>query len=188
MLCTVPPHGSPPPCPPCRQETSTQPSAPPLGREYRRRCPYRGEGPPARPPGETRGWMTAEERRFILWAFLEQWTAARIGRALRVNEATVRRFRKTYWRNPSVLLELALFEMVGTPKNDEYRCLVCSDRVLGRAKVEEHVMAHYVLDPRSTESKTPQETNDNEGGDEESQAPRPTAQARPRTRQRKPRP
>ena len=92
--------------------------------------------------------MTAEERRFILWALREQWTAARIGRALGVNEATVRRFRKTYWREPAALLELALFEMVGTPKNDEYRCLVCSDRGLGRAKVEEHVVGHFVGDHR----------------------------------------
>ena len=147
------------------------------------------EGPPARPTGEVRSWMTAEDRRFILWAFREQWAAARIGRALKVNEATVRRFRKAFWQDPTMLLELALFEMVGTPKNDEYRCLVCSDRVLGRDKVEEHVIAHYVGDRRSTGSQAPEDiTNDNEGGDEESQAPRPTAQARPRTRQRKPRP
>ena len=110
------------------------------------------EGPPARPAGEVRSWMTAEDRRFILWAFREQWAAARIGRALGVNEATVRRFRKAYWQEPAVLLELGLYEMAGPSKSDEFRCLVCSDRVLGRDKVEQHVVAHYVGDRRSTRS------------------------------------
>jgi len=115
------------------------------------------DGPPTRPDGEVRSWMTAEERRFILWAFRDQWTAARTGRALGVNEATVRRFRKAYWGEPTRLLELALYEMVGTPKNGEYRCLVCSDRVLGRDEVERHVIAHYVGDRRSTETKAPED-------------------------------
>ena len=48
-------------------------------------------GPPRRSPEEYHGWMTAEECRFILWGLKERWSAARIGRALGVNEATVRR-------------------------------------------------------------------------------------------------
>ena len=113
------------------------------------------DGPPIRPADGVRSGMTAEDRRFILWGFREQWAAARIGRALGVNEATVRRFRKGYWQEPVVLLELGLYEMVGPSKSDEFRCLVCSDRVLGRGKVEQHVIAHYVGDRRSTGSQTP---------------------------------
>ena len=73
---------------------------------------------------------------------------SKVGRDLGVNETTVRRFRKTYWREPAVLSELVLFEMVGTPKNDEFRCLVCGDRVLGRSEVEEHIIEHFVGDRR----------------------------------------
>ena len=36
----------------------------------------------------------------------KRWSAARIGRALGVNEATVRRFRSSFWGDPERLLEL----------------------------------------------------------------------------------
>jgi IS30 family transposase len=38
--------------------------------------------------------MNAEERRFVVWGIKEGWSAASIGRALGVNEATVRRNRR----------------------------------------------------------------------------------------------
>ena len=74
----------------------------------------------------------------------ENWSAARIGRALGINEVTVRRFRNKIWAEPDLLLELGLFEMVGGAKNQEYRCLVCGDRVINRSVVETHVKRHYI--------------------------------------------
>ncbi|MDA0988813.1 MAG: helix-turn-helix domain containing protein [Chloroflexi bacterium] len=102
------------------------------------------KGSPVRGPEERHAWLTAEERRFILWAFRQRWSAARIGRALGVNEATVRRFRHQYLEAPLLLLDLDLFEMVGSARNEEYKCLVCGDRVVERREVERHVVGHYV--------------------------------------------
>ena len=90
--------------------------------------------------------MTSEERRFVLWGLSEGWSAARIGRALGVNEATVRRFRHRFLKEPVLLLELGLFEMVGSAYDDEYRCLVCSESFLRRQTVERHVLEHFVGD------------------------------------------
>lgn len=101
-------------------------------------------GPPTRGPEDRHAWLTAEEKRFALWALRGQWSAARIGRALGVNEATVRRFRRGFWDHPKDLLELDLFEMVGRASNDEFRCLVCVERVVGRREVERHVVGHFV--------------------------------------------
>ena len=100
-------------------------------------------GPPTREPADAHAWLSAEERRFILWGLKEQWSALRIGRALGVNEATVRRFRKRFWEEPRLLLELGLYEMVGSARTPEYRSLVCGERVLGRLATERHVLRHY---------------------------------------------
>ena len=102
------------------------------------------DGPPLRGPEDRHRWLDAEERRFILWASKESWSAIRIGRALGVNEATVRRFRRGYWEDPRLLLELGLFEMVGKAGEEEFRCLVCADRVAGRSQIQRHVVSHYV--------------------------------------------
>ena len=100
--------------------------------------------PHTRAPEDRRAWLGAEEHRFILWGLKERWSAARIGRALGVNEATVRRLRKRFWDEPRLLLELGLYEMWGRTREDQYRCLVCADRVTGRVKVERHVLHHYL--------------------------------------------
>ena len=102
------------------------------------------DGPPGRRPEDHHAWLNAEERRFILWGLKERWSAAKIGRSLGINEATVRRFRSKFWDNPELLLELGLFEMVGRARDDEYRCLVCADRIIQRREVERHVLAHYL--------------------------------------------
>ena len=102
------------------------------------------DGPPRRGPNETHNWLTAEERRFILWGLKERWPAVRMGRALGVNEATVRRFRRGFWAEPILLLELGLLAMVGKARGEEYRCLVCGDHVVTRSAAERHVLAHYV--------------------------------------------
>ncbi len=101
-------------------------------------------GPPRRSPEEYHGWMTAEECRFILWGLKERWLAARISRALGVNEATVRRFRRSFWGEPERLLELSLFEMVGCAKNQEFKCLVCEEKVETKSKTERHVLSHFL--------------------------------------------
>ncbi len=88
--------------------------------------------------------MTAEECRFILWGLKERWSAARIGRALGVNEATVRRFRRSFWGEPERLLELSLFEMVGRAKNHEFNCLVCAEKVETKSKTERLVLSHFL--------------------------------------------
>ena len=103
--------------------------------------------PPTRGAFEKHRWMVSEEQRFVLWGIKEGWSAARIGRALGVNEATVRRFRSRFTQEPNVLLELRLYEMVGRARDDEYRCLVCGDQLLSRRTIEGHVLGHY-LDPR----------------------------------------
>ena len=90
--------------------------------------------------------MTSEERRFVMWGLSEGWSAARIGWALGVNEATVRRFRHRFLKEPNLLLGLGLFEMVGSAYDDEYRCLVCSESVVARRTIERHVLAHFVDD------------------------------------------
>jgi hypothetical protein len=84
--------------------------------------------------------MTAEERRFILWGFKEGWSAARIGRELGVNEATVRRFRAALKKKPETLLELGLHDKAG----DGHRCLVCGEVSETRPAVDRHVLLHYV--------------------------------------------
>ena len=88
--------------------------------------------------------MNAEEQRFILWALKERWSAARVGRALGVNEATVRRFRKRFWDQPYLLLDLGLFEMTGRTRDDQFRCLVCGDRIVKRRETERHLLRHYM--------------------------------------------
>ncbi|MDP2949461.1 MAG: hypothetical protein Q8P22_07975 [Chloroflexota bacterium] len=102
------------------------------------------DGPPTREPADAHAWLSAEERRFILWGLKERWSAIRMGRALGINEATVRRFRKKFWEDPRLLLELGLYEMVGSARTPEYRCLVCGERALGRLAMERHVLRHYL--------------------------------------------
>ncbi len=114
------------------------------------------EGAPTRSAQDVHAWLNAEEERFIAWALKERWSAARIGRALGVNEATVRRFRRRFWQEPRLLLELGLYEMAGRTREDAYRCLVCGDRVRKRREVERHILRHY-LDKETVEGAVPDE-------------------------------
>jgi hypothetical protein len=102
------------------------------------------EGRPTRAPAQHHSWLTAQERRFILWGLKERWPAARIAADLRVNEATVRRFRNRFWEDPGEILELGPYEMVGRAKDEEYRCLVCEERVVSPRGVQRHVLSHFV--------------------------------------------
>lgn len=110
---------------------------PTLNERFRGTAPKRGAE-------DSHAWLGAEEQRYILWGLKESWSAARIGRALGINEVTVRRFRNKFWARPELLLELGLFEMVGKATNEEYRCLICGDRVIQRPAIESHVKEHYV--------------------------------------------
>ena len=102
------------------------------------------ESAPTRIAQDAHAWLNAEEERYILWALRERWSAARIGRTLGVNEATVRRFRTRFWQEPRLLLELGLYEMAGRTREDVFRCLVCGDRVGKRLGVERHILAHFL--------------------------------------------
>lgn len=102
------------------------------------------EGRALRDSAQRHNWLTAQERRFILWGLKERWPAARIADSLGVNEATVRRFRKRYWEEPELILELDLYEMVGRAKDEEYRCLVCEERVITQRETQRHVLAHFL--------------------------------------------
>ncbi len=102
------------------------------------------DGPPTRSAEDQHAWLNAQEQRFILWALKESWSAARVGRALGVNEATVRRFRRRIWEQPQSLLQLGLYEMAGRTREHQFRCLVCGDRVMRRREVERHVLRHYI--------------------------------------------
>ena len=110
---------------------------PTLGERFRDRVPTRGRE-------DRHAWLNAEEQRFILWALRDRWSAARIGRALGVNEATVRRFRTKYWAEPQILLDLGLYEMAGRTTAETFRCLVCGDRVSGRLDTERHILGHFL--------------------------------------------
>ena len=102
------------------------------------------EGRPTRSLAQHHSWLTAPERRFILWGLRERWPATRIAAELRVNEATVRRFRNRYWDQPELILELDLFEMVGRAKDEEYKCLVCEERVITQRDMQHHVLSHFL--------------------------------------------
>jgi hypothetical protein len=117
------------------------------------------EGAPTRSAQDAHAWLNAEEERFIVWALKERWSAARIGRALGVNEATVRRFRRRFWQEPSLLLELGLYEMAGRTREDVFRCLVCGDRVNKRREAERHILRHY-LDEEIVEGAVPDEVKE----------------------------
>ncbi len=101
---------------------------------------------PSRTSEQRHSWLTAGDRRFIVWGFKERWPAARIANVLGVNEATVRRFRKQYWDDPQLLLELDLYEMVGRARDEEYRCLVCEERVITTLEIQRHVLSHFLVD------------------------------------------
>ena len=102
------------------------------------------EGRPNRAPAQHHSWLTAPERRFILWGLKERLPAARIAVELGVNEATVRRFRQRYWDEPGLILELDLYEMVGRAKDEEYKCLVCEERVVMQREMQRHVLGHFL--------------------------------------------
>ena len=103
-----------------------------------------GEGYPNRAPAQHHSRLTAQERRFILWGLKERWPATRIADALGVNEATIRRFRKRYWEEPELILELDLYEMVGRARDEEYRCLVCEERVINQREAQRHLLSHFL--------------------------------------------
>ena len=102
------------------------------------------DGAPIRDASQRHNWLTSEERRFILWGQKERWPATRIGLALGVHEATVRRFRNEYWENPRLILELDLCEMVGRAKDEEFRCLVCERRVITERETQRHILGHFI--------------------------------------------
>ena len=99
---------------------------------------------PTRDSTQRHNWLTAQERRFILWGLKERWPAARVADALGVNEATVRRYRDKYWDDPGLILELDLYEMVGRARDEEYRCLVCEERVITQREVQRHLLTHFL--------------------------------------------
>ena len=99
---------------------------------------------PSRRPDQRHSWLTAGERRFILWGLKERWPATRIATQLGVNEATVRKFRQNYLQDPALVLELGLYEMEGKLVDDEFKCLVCEDRVSTRQETERHVLRHFL--------------------------------------------
>ena len=99
---------------------------------------------PSRRPDQRHSWLTAGERRFILWGLKERWPATRVAAQLGVNEATVRKFRQNYLHNPALILELGLYEMAGKLVDDEFKCLVCEDRVSTRQETERHVLRHFL--------------------------------------------
>ena len=99
---------------------------------------------PSRRPDQRHSWLTAGERRFILWGLKERWPATRIAIQLGVNEATVRKFRQNYLQDPALVLELGLYEMAGKLVDDEFKCLVCEDRVSTRQETERHVLRHFL--------------------------------------------
>ena len=74
----------------------------------------------------------------------EGWSTTRIGRALGVNEPAVRRSRRRFWRNPERLLELGLFEMVGRAKDQEFKRLVCEEKVESKSKIQRPVYSHFL--------------------------------------------
>ena len=110
---------------------------PTLDQSFPNGCPARGES-------QHHSWLTAQERRFILWGLKERWPASRIAAEIKVNEATVRRFRKRFWKDPGLILELGLYEMVGKAKDREYRCLVCEERVVSPEQAQRHVLTHFL--------------------------------------------
>ena len=99
---------------------------------------------PTRSSAQHHSWLTAPERRFILWGLKERWAAARIAVELGVNEATVRRFRNRYSDEPELILELDLYEMVGRAKDEEYKCLVCEERVVAQREMQRHLLGHFL--------------------------------------------
>ena len=99
---------------------------------------------PSRRPDQRHSWLTAGERRFILWGLKERWPATRIAVQLGGNEATVRKFRQNYLQDPALVLELGLYEMAGKLVDDEFKCLVCEDRVSTRQETERHVLRHFL--------------------------------------------
>ena len=101
-------------------------------------------GPPTRGPEDRHAWLDSEEKRFILWGLKEGRSAARIARDLGVNESTVRRFVDKVFNDPRILIGLDLFMMVGQAVRDEFKCLVCLDRLYGRRNMERHVAGHFV--------------------------------------------
>ena len=42
------------------------------------------------------------------------------------------------------MLELSLFEIVGRAKDQEFRCLVCEEKVETKSKTERHVLSHFL--------------------------------------------
>ena len=108
-----------------------------LGQRFRERVPTRSSE-------DRHAWLNAEEQRFILCALRDRWSAARIGRALGINAATVRRFRMRYWSDPELLFDLELYEMAGRSVEDLFRCLVCGDRVKGREDMDRHILTHFL--------------------------------------------
>jgi len=132
-------------------------------------------GPPSRGEGESHRRMTSNEHRFILWGIKEGWSAARIARSLGVNEATVRRFRARFTKDPKVLLQLGLFEVVGRARDDEYRCLICGDQIVGRSEIERHIRAHFLdeTDAVETPQRAARVVADSAGVESESGGPAP---------------
>ena len=102
------------------------------------------DGAPTRGERQRHGWMTSNEQRFILWGLKEGWSAARIGNELGVNEATVRRFRAKFTKDADAILNLGLHESTGRARDEEHRCLVCGDQILGRQETERHVLRHFL--------------------------------------------
>ena len=42
------------------------------------------------------------------------------------------------------MLELGLYEMVGRAKDQEFKCLVCEEKVETKSKIQRHVFSHFL--------------------------------------------
>ena len=66
------------------------------------------------------------------------------------------------------MLELSLFEMVGRPKIQEFKCLVCEEKVETKSNPERHVFSHflevsavaYAMEGREEEARKEEEEED----------------------------
>ena len=99
------------------------------------------DNPPARIQDDAHAWLNGDDHRFILRALRDRSSAAEIGRApaLRLCAGGDR-----FWREPKLLPELDFLGMVASAEKDEYRRLVCRDRVKVRLQIERHILSHFV--------------------------------------------
>ncbi len=68
------------------------------------------------------------------------------------------------------MLELGLFEMVGRVKDQEFKCLVCEEKVETKSKTERHAFSHFLEEAAvkyAMEGREEKATKEEEEEDEE---------------------